>query len=44
MKPNTDLFQKLQGKVSEIYAIGDCGNPRLIADAIADGWKIGNSI
>jgi 2,4-dienoyl-CoA reductase (NADPH2) len=44
MKPDTELFQSFQGKASEIYAIGDCGNPRLIVDAIADGWRIGNSI
>ena len=44
MKPNTALLQDLQGKVPELYAIGDCKNPRLIADAIADGWRIANSI
>jgi len=44
MKPNTELLKTLQGKVPEIYAIGDCSNPRLIVDAIADGWKIANSI
>ena len=44
MKPNTELFKSLQGKVPEIYTIGDCSNPRLIVDAIADGWKIANSI
>lgn len=44
MKPNTDLLHKLQGKVPELYAVGDCGNPRLIVDAIADGWSVGNTI
>ena len=44
MKPNTELLESLQGKAPEIYAIGDCSNPRLIVDAIADGWKIANSI
>jgi 2,4-dienoyl-CoA reductase (NADPH2) len=44
MKPNTELFERLKGKVPEVYAIGDCNNPGLIADAIADGWKIGNVI
>jgi hypothetical protein len=28
----------------EVYAIGDCSNPRLMVDAIADGWKKGNKI
>ena len=44
MRPNTELFESLKGKVPEVYAIGDCNNPRLIADAVADGWKIGNAI
>jgi 2,4-dienoyl-CoA reductase (NADPH2) len=44
MKPNTELFTSLQRKVPEIYAIGDCNNPRLIADAIADGWRVANAI
>ena len=44
MKPNMELLKSLQGKVPEIYAIGDCSNPRLIVDAIADGWRIANSI
>jgi thioredoxin reductase len=44
MKPNTELFQSFQGKAPEVYAIGDCSNPRLIVDAIADGWRIANSI
>ena len=44
MKPDTELIEHLRGKVPEVYAVGDCGNPRLIVDAIADGWKIGNAI
>jgi 2,4-dienoyl-CoA reductase (NADPH2) len=44
MKPDTKLFEHLRGKVPEAYTVGDCGSPRLIVDAIADGWKIGNAI
>jgi 2,4-dienoyl-CoA reductase (NADPH2) len=44
MKPDTTLFESLKGKVPEIYTIGDCNNPRLIADAIADGWRVANAI
>jgi 2,4-dienoyl-CoA reductase (NADPH2) len=44
MKPNTELFEHLKGKVPEVYAVGDCGNPRLIVDAIADGWRVGKEI
>ena len=44
LAPNTVLLKSLEGKVPEVYAIGDCSNPRLMVDAIADGWKIANSI
>jgi 2,4-dienoyl-CoA reductase (NADPH2) len=44
LMPNTDLLKSLKGRVSEIYLIGDCREPRLIPDAIADGWKIANTI
>jgi 2,4-dienoyl-CoA reductase (NADPH2) len=44
LMPNTDLLNSLKGKVPEIYLIGDCREPRLIPDAIADGWKIANTI
>jgi 2,4-dienoyl-CoA reductase (NADPH2) len=44
MKPNRTLFDSLQGKVPEIHAVGDCANPRLIVDAIADGWRVGRAI
>jgi pyruvate/2-oxoglutarate dehydrogenase complex dihydrolipoamide dehydrogenase (E3) component len=42
--PNTDLMKNLEGKAPEIYAIGDCQESRMIVDAIADGWRIGNAI
>jgi hypothetical protein len=35
MKPNMDLLESLRGKIPEVYAIGDCSDPRLIVDAIA---------
>jgi 2,4-dienoyl-CoA reductase (NADPH2) len=42
--PNTKLLKSLKRKVPEIYAIGDCREPRLIADAIADGSRIAQAI
>lgn len=42
--PNTELIKDLEGKVPEVYAIGDCKEPRLILDAISDGWQLGNKI
>jgi NADPH-dependent 2,4-dienoyl-CoA reductase/sulfur reductase-like enzyme len=44
LMPNTDLLKSLKGRVSEIYLIGDCREPRMIPEAIADGWKIANAI
>jgi 2,4-dienoyl-CoA reductase (NADPH2) len=44
LKPNTGLVKSLKGKVPKVYAIGDCKEPRMIVDAIADGWRIGNTI
>ena len=34
MSPNNELSKKLQGKVSELYRVGDCVQPRKIIDAI----------
>jgi thioredoxin reductase len=44
LAPNTELLKSLEGKAPEVYAIGDCREPRMIVDAIADGWKIANKI
>jgi 2,4-dienoyl-CoA reductase (NADPH2) len=38
------LEDALQGKIPEVYSIGDCDEPGLIPDATAAGWKIGNAI
>jgi 2,4-dienoyl-CoA reductase (NADPH2) len=43
-KPDTTLSQLLKGKVPKIYAIGDSNDPRMIVDAIADGYRIADSI
>jgi pyruvate/2-oxoglutarate dehydrogenase complex dihydrolipoamide dehydrogenase (E3) component len=44
LAPNISLFESLKGKVPEVYAIGDCKEPRLIVDAIAEGWQIARRI
>jgi 2,4-dienoyl-CoA reductase (NADPH2) len=44
LTPNISLFESLKGKVPEVYAIGDCKEPRLIVDAIAEGWQIARRI
>jgi 2,4-dienoyl-CoA reductase (NADPH2) len=44
LRPNTELLSALKEKVPLIYSIGDCNEPRLIIHAIADGYRIANSI
>lgn len=43
-KPNDKLADELKGKVTEVYQIGDCKEPRLIVDAIGDGSRIGHAV
>ena len=42
--PDTRLLAKLKDTVPEIYAIGDCREPGLIAHAVADGAKTGRKV
>jgi 2,4-dienoyl-CoA reductase (NADPH2) len=44
MKPNLELLNSLKGKAPEVYAVGDCNDPLLIADAIGTGSKAARSI
>ena len=44
LTPNTGLLRSLEGKVPEIYTIGDCREPQLIPEALADGWRIAHKI
>ncbi|MFH1650685.1 MAG: FAD-dependent oxidoreductase [Chloroflexota bacterium] len=43
-KPNIALLRALEGKVPEVYLIGDGREPRLIIDAIADGFRVGRVV
>jgi 2,4-dienoyl-CoA reductase (NADPH2) len=44
LRPDAELFKALEGKVPEIYMIGDCREPRLILEAIADGSRVAHAI
>jgi NADPH-dependent 2,4-dienoyl-CoA reductase/sulfur reductase-like enzyme len=44
MRANTDLFKSLEGSAPEVYTIGDCREPNMIIDAIADGSRIARAI
>ena len=39
-----DLANALQGKVSEVYALGDCKQPGLIADAVGTGLRTARTV
>jgi 2,4-dienoyl-CoA reductase (NADPH2) len=39
LSPNDELMKNLKGKVGEVYAVGDCDDPKLIADAIGAAFK-----
>ena len=43
-RSNDGLVKSLQGKIPELYAIGDCVEPRKMMDAIHDGAAIGEEI
>jgi 2,4-dienoyl-CoA reductase (NADPH2) len=42
--PDLAMFESLEGKVPEVYAIGDCKEPLLIADAISQGMETARKI
>jgi NADH dehydrogenase FAD-containing subunit len=40
-KPNPELYSKLNGKVSDLYIIGDCLKPGKLMDSIHQGAYVG---
>lgn len=36
------LYQQLEGKVPEMYLIGDCVEPRRVGEATRESYKIGS--
>jgi 2,4-dienoyl-CoA reductase (NADPH2) len=44
LMPDSELMTQLEGKVPEVYAIGDCEEPRLIVDAISQGMTTARMI
>jgi thioredoxin reductase len=43
-KPENSLFQKIKGKMENVYAAGDCVEPRGIQEAISEGAIIARII
>jgi 2,4-dienoyl-CoA reductase (NADPH2) len=44
LKPNHLLFNSLQGLAPEVHMLGDCRQPGLIIDAVADGFLTGRAV
>ena len=44
LAPNNKLLKALEGKAPEVYAVGDCKEPRMIVHAIRDGWTVAREI
>jgi 2,4-dienoyl-CoA reductase (NADPH2) len=44
MKPNLELYKSLQGKIPEVFVMGDCKEPRLMVDAIGEAYELTRSI
>ena len=43
-KSNPTLDEKSKAKIPEVYTIGDCAKPRMIKEAIEEGFAIGRKI
>ncbi len=41
---DTTLYEAIKDKISEVYSIGDCVEPRTIRDAISEGFRTGQKI
>jgi 2,4-dienoyl-CoA reductase (NADPH2) len=44
LSPNNDIMNKLKGKAPEVYYVGDCQDPKLIAEATATGATVAHSL
>ncbi|MDD5703087.1 MAG: FAD-dependent oxidoreductase [Dehalococcoidales bacterium] len=42
--PDTELLKTFKGLALEIYSIGDCHDPQLTVNAVADGYRIAMAI
>lgn len=40
-KPNTELLASVEGRVPQVFCVGDCIEPRGIREAVEDGYRVG---
>jgi len=41
---NDTLYHQLQGKVKQLYRVGDCVAPRRVENAILEGERVGRAL
>ena len=44
LAPNPELQKSLEARIKQVFAVGDCGTPGLIADAVSAGAEVGYQI
>jgi 2-enoate reductase len=44
LKPERELYQSLQGKISNLYLIGDSRNPQNVMTAVWDAYEVGRMV
>jgi hypothetical protein len=44
VSPNSEMMDLMKGKAPEVYFVGDCGDPRFVAEATASGALTASSI
>lgn len=44
LRPNNELFEALYGDLPEVYAVGDCVTPRVVLNAIWEGYRVARLI
>lgn len=44
LAPNPELFKSLENRIKQVFAVGDCGKPGLIPDAVSTGAEVGYQI
>jgi len=44
LEPERELYQNLQGKISNLYIIGDSRNPQNVMNAVWDAYEVGRMI
>jgi 2,4-dienoyl-CoA reductase (NADPH2) len=40
-RPNTELSASVEGKVAQVFCVGDCVKPRGIREAVEEGYRAG---